>query len=157
MQNIRRMTDQLYIKNDHSSFNIPLIGTWHFCFTFHKAEQFNNIGQYCRSLHDTFSQATPKLARLWDNKWENITPQATFSYPTDKTRKQNPGLQSSSVTQSRQIIYCLLPRRSHGAGNIDLGICWAWMSVCCNYVLLYCSLIYDKLFLCMLWEGWITN
>lgn len=126
-------------------------GTWHFSYTFHNTEQFNNISQYCCSLHNIFSQATPKHAKLLDNKWENITPQAIFTSPTGKTRKWSPGLESSSVTQSRQIIYCLLPRRSHGAWNTDLGICWAWLSLCCHHVLFYRFLIYDKLFLYMLW------
>lgn len=61
-----------------------------------------------------FSLASPKLAKLLDNKWENITPQAIFIHPTGKTRKWNPGLESSSVTQSRQIIYCLLSRSPMG-------------------------------------------
>ena len=56
-----------------------------------------------------FSLATPQLAKLLDNKWENITPQAIFIHPTGKTRKWNPGLESSSVTQSRQIIYFFCP------------------------------------------------
>lgn len=57
-----------------------------------------------------FSLVPPKLAKLLDNKWENITPQAIFIHPTGKTRKWNPGLESSSVTQSGQIIYCLQSR-----------------------------------------------
>lgn len=61
-----------------------------------------------------FSLAPPKLAKLLDNKWENITPQAIFIHPTGKTRKWNPGLESSSVTQSRQIINCLLSRSPMG-------------------------------------------
>ena len=150
------MTDQLYIKNYHSSFNIyPTVPDILFILSI--TQQFSNISQYYCSLHNTFSPATPRLAMLLDNKWENITPQAIFTYPTGKTTKWSPDLESSSVTQSRQIIYCLLPRRSHGAWNIDLGICWAWVSVCCNYVLFYHFLIYDKSLLRMVWQSWITN
>lgn len=63
----------------------------------------------------TFPLALAKPAKLLDDKWENITPQAIFTHPVGKIGKWNRGLESSRVTQSRQIIYCLLPRRSHGA------------------------------------------